>query len=353
MGRKYIKIILFTLALMLLLPGMVAEAKTKPKLAAKEKILAAGQTYKLKLKGLSKKAKVKWKTSKKSVVSIAKKKGNAVTLKAKRKGTATITAAYKNKKYKCRITVKAKKMKKQAADNPKLSSNNVALYYLSEEYKDYITYDKNHMREYRFRVSGTKKEVRDWKISGTGADFFKITDYGLLQMEWEPAYGEPVVTATVTAVLEDGRKLTANVRAYSELNIYMDKLFTDFEERYITPSMTEKEKAEKAAWYVSTTSDYELYNSNWFDIFIKGKGDCSASRYAVQYMCRHMGIKAAGCGDINAHGKTLVYADGKFYVIVTGYNEPKPRQYDIYEINGIALEELAKQNNFDLDYFRQ
>lgn len=82
-------------------------------------------------------------------------------------------------------------------------------------------------------MSGTKKEVRDWKISGTGANFFKITDYGLLQMEWEPAYGEPVVTATVTAVLEDGRKLTANVRAYSELNIYMDRLFTDFEERYI------------------------------------------------------------------------------------------------------------------------
>lgn len=353
MGRKYVKIILFTLALMLLLPGMAAEAKTKPKLAAKKKTVTAGQTYKLKLKGVSGKAKVKWKTSKKSVVSIVKKKGNTVTLKAKNKGTAVVAATYKNKKYKCKITVKAKKKEHEAGDNPRLSSSDVTLYYLSEEYKDYITYDSSHMREYRFRVSGTKKEVKEWNLSGTGADYFKITDYGLLQMEWEPAYAEPCVTATVTAVLEDGRKLTAEVRAYSELNIYIDTVFADFEKQYITSDMTEKEKAEKAAWYVSTTSDYELYNSNWFDIFIKGRGDCSASRYAVQYMCRHMGLKAAGCGNIDAHGKTLVYADGKFYVIVTGYNEPKPRQYDVYKISGAALEELAKQNNLDLDYFRR
>ena len=39
---------------------------------------------------------------------------------------------------------------------------------------------------------------------------------------------EPCVEATVTAVLEDERKLTATVRAYSEMNIYIDKLFTEF-----------------------------------------------------------------------------------------------------------------------------
>lgn len=344
--------ILFALVLLLLIPSIKAEAKTKTKLAANKKTLVAGQTYKLKLKGVSGKAKVKWKTSKKSVVSIAKKKGNTVTLKAKKKGTAVVTATYKKKKYKCKITVKAKK-KIPTADNPVLSSKDVTLYYLSETYKDYIKYDRNHLREYRFRVSGTKKEVRDWKLSGEGADYFSITDYGLLKMDWEPAYVEPCVTATVTAILEDGRKLTAAVRAYSELNIYIDTVFTNFEKQYITSSMTQKEKAEKAAWYISTTSDYELYNSNWFDIFIKGKGDCSASRYALQYMCNHMGIKASGCRNLDAHGKTLVYVDGRFYVIITGFNEPKPRHYEMYEISGEALEELAEQNNLDLDYFRQ
>ncbi|MCI8496410.1 MAG: Ig-like domain-containing protein [Lachnospiraceae bacterium] len=353
MRRKSRIMILFALAFLLLAPGITAEAKAKPKLAAKKKTMTVGQTYKLKLKGVSGRAKVKWKTGKKSVVSIAGGKGNTVTLKAKKKGTAVVTAAYKKKKYKCRITVRAKKKEEPAADSPVLSSRDVTLYYLADEEKDYIKYDSSHLREYRFRVTGTRKEVRDWKVTGKGAGYFKITDYGLLQMHFGPAYVEPCVTATVTATLEDGRKLTAAVRAYSELNIYIDTVFTDFERQYITSAMTQKEKAEKAAWYISTTSDYELYNNNWWDIFLKGKGDCMASRYALQYMCNHMGIKAAACGNLNAHGKTLVYADGRFYVIITGFNEPKPRQYGIYEISGEALEALAEENNFDLDYFRR
>ena len=353
MRRKNIMIILFAMALVLLLPGMAAEAKTKPKLVTGKKNMTAGQTYQLKLKWVSGKAKVKWKTRKKSVVSIAKKKGNTVTLKAGKKGTVVVTATYKKKIYKCKITVREKKKEQAAADNPALNSRDVTLYYLSDKTKDYIQYDKNHIREYRFRVSGTKKEVRDWKITGEDAGYFKITDYGLLQLNYGPAYIDPCVTATVTAVLEDGGKLTATVRAYSELNIYIDTVFTNFEKQYITSSMTQREKAEKAAWYISTTSDYELYNSNWYDIFIKGKGDCSASRYALQYMCNHMGLKASNCKNMDAHGKTLVYADGKFYVIITGFNEPKPRQYMIYEISGEALDELAEQNNLDLDYFRQ
>ena len=237
MRRKSRTVILFALVLLMLIPGMAAEAKTKPKLATKKKTMTVGQTYKLKLKGVPGKAKVKWKTSKKSVVSIAKKKGNTVTLKAKKKGTAVVTAIYKKKKYRCKVTVKAKK-RQPAADNPVLNSRDVTLYYLAEEEKNYIKYDSSHLREYRFRVSGTKKEVRDWKITGEGAGYFKITDYGLLQMNFGPAYVEPCVTATVTAVLEDGRKLTAAVRAYSELNIYIDKVFTDFEKQYITSSMT-------------------------------------------------------------------------------------------------------------------
>ncbi len=351
-GKRRI-IVLFALAFLLLLSGISAEAKTKPKLETGKKTTAVGQKCQLKLNGVSGRAGVKWKTSNKRVVSIAKRKGNTVTFKTVKKGTAVVTATYKKRKYQCRVTVKAGKKKKPAADHPALNSSDVTLYYLSEEYKDYITYDSSHLREYRFRVSGTKKEVRDWKITGDGADYFNLTEYGLLRMDWEPAFIEPCVTATVTAILEDGRKLTANVRAYSETNIYMDKLFADFERRYIAPSMTTKEKAEKAAWYISTTSDYELYNYNWVDIFLKGKGDCYASRYALQHLCNYMGIKAVACRNLDDHGKTLLYADGGFYVIVTGFNVPKPRPYGIYEISGGRLEELAEKNKFDLDYFRR
>lgn len=90
-------------------------------------------------------------------------------------------------------------------------------------------------------------------------------------MEWRPAYVCPCVTATATAILEEGRKLTATVRAYSEINFYLDKIFTEFERRYITPSMTTKEKAEKAAGYINAISDHKITLTWTFSVSKGGK----------------------------------------------------------------------------------
>ena len=43
MRRKHMVIIIFALAIMLLLPGMTAEAKANPKLAAKTKVMKTGR----------------------------------------------------------------------------------------------------------------------------------------------------------------------------------------------------------------------------------------------------------------------------------------------------------------------
>lgn len=51
MKRKSRIIILFALALLLIIPGIAAEAKAKPKLETKKKTVTAGQTYRLKLNG--------------------------------------------------------------------------------------------------------------------------------------------------------------------------------------------------------------------------------------------------------------------------------------------------------------
>lgn len=53
----------------------------------------------------------------------------------------------------------------------------------------------------------------------------------------------------------------------------------------------------------------------------------------------------------NVYGQTLVFADGKFYLVITGYNEPKSRKYTMYEISGEALEKLAEENLIDLNHF--
>ncbi len=74
MRRKSRIIVLFALALLLLIPGMAAEAKTKPKLVAKKKTITTGQTYKLKLNGVPSKAKVQWKTSKNLLFPLQRKR---------------------------------------------------------------------------------------------------------------------------------------------------------------------------------------------------------------------------------------------------------------------------------------
>lgn len=343
------KMIMFFICMVLMLSVVPAShvqaAKTKPKLSAKTKTMYVGDTYKIKLKNAS--SKVKWKTSKKSVVSISKKKGKTITLKTKKPGKATITATYKGRKYKCKVTVK----KKVVPDNPVLNATDVTLCKRSNEYEGYITHDESQIEEFRFRVTGTKKEVRKWELVGEDAEFFTITDYGLVKVRYGSVYFEPVKQVTVKATLEDGRVLTATVRSYTEANLEIDKIFKEFKDTYITADMTEADKAKKVAWYVSATSDYEAYNDDWYSIFIKGSGDCMASRYAVVYLCEYIGVKAQACRSIDAHGMTVVQADGKFYLIVTGYAGTKPRDFTMYEIDEATVRSYGEKYNLYIAYF--
>lgn len=39
----------------------------------------------------------------------------------------------------------------------------------------------------------------------------------------------------------------------------------------------------------------------------------------MEYICKHMGIKARSCGNFDYHGQTLIKAEGKFYIIMGIY----------------------------------
>ena len=341
------KTIMFFICMVLILSVVPASdvKATKPKLSVKTKTMYVGATYKIKLKNSG--SKVKWKTSKKSVVSISKKKGKIVTLKAKKPGKATIIANYKGRKYKCKVTVK----KKVVSDNPVLNATDVTLYKRSEKYEGYIQQNESRLEEFRFHVIGTKKEVRKWELVGEDTFHFSITDYGLVKVKYGSAHFEPVKQVTVKATLEDGRVLTATVRSYTEANLEIDRIFKEFKDTYITSDMSETEKAKKVAWYVSAISDYEAGNDDWYSIFIKGSGDCQASRYAVMYLCEYVGVKAQACRGIEAHGMTVVKSDGKFYLIVTGYEGTKPRDYTMYEISEDIVRIYCEKYDMSESYF--
>ena len=93
-------------------PGNSADAAKKVKLNKKSVNLEAGKTVKISVKNGKKSAKVKWKSSKKSVARITKRstKGNKAyaRVKAVKKGTAKITAAYKLGKKTTKLTCTVK-----------------------------------------------------------------------------------------------------------------------------------------------------------------------------------------------------------------------------------------------------
>ena len=110
--KKGIAAVLCAAMVITLAPAGSADAAKKPKLKKKVSV-AVGNTVTIKVKNASKKAKVTWKTSKKSVAKIVKKKTVKKGKKARAvvkgvsAGKAKITAVYKlgNKKTKLKSTV--------------------------------------------------------------------------------------------------------------------------------------------------------------------------------------------------------------------------------------------------------
>lgn len=100
------------LALMMvfsIFPATQVNAATKPKLSKTKITMTVGQSKKLKVKGISKKRakRIKWKSSKKKVVTVTK----TGKLKARKAGKAVITAKVGKKKLKCKVVVKRKRKK--------------------------------------------------------------------------------------------------------------------------------------------------------------------------------------------------------------------------------------------------
>lgn len=104
-------ITIFGLCLATMAPAATLDAKAKkPKLSKKTITITKGKTKTIKLSGAGKKAKVTWKTSKKKVAKLTKKKKTYCKVKGVKKGSATITCKIKIKKKsykrKCKVKVK-------------------------------------------------------------------------------------------------------------------------------------------------------------------------------------------------------------------------------------------------------
>lgn len=118
----------WVLALMMIFsvfPATQVNAATKPKLSKTKITMTVGQSKKLKVKGISKKRakRIKWKSSKKKVVTVTK----TGKLKARKAGKATITAKVGKKKLKCKVVVKRKRKKARKKKESNSSSKKMWL----------------------------------------------------------------------------------------------------------------------------------------------------------------------------------------------------------------------------------
>lgn len=106
-------------------PATQVNAATKPKLSKTKITMTVGQSKKLKVKGISKKRakRIKWKSSKKKVVTVTK----TGKLKARKAGKAVITAKVGKKKLKCKVVVKRKRKKARKKKESNSSSKKMWL----------------------------------------------------------------------------------------------------------------------------------------------------------------------------------------------------------------------------------
>lgn len=166
--KKGIRSLAILLVLVLTLgfsPVTNVEAKAAPRLNYKKVTLVQGKKKRLKVRNLSRRRKVKWYSTKKSVATVNRKG----VVKAKRKGKAYIVAKVGRKKYRCKVIVK-KKVRRKKKSSKKVKINKSIKRQLPYDAKDFAFLpDKNY-------AAGTSLDFFTTLIDAYGKDFSNTSD---------------------------------------------------------------------------------------------------------------------------------------------------------------------------------
>lgn len=198
--------------------AVTASAASKKTALNKSKVtVTTGDSYTLKLLSSKKKAitkSVKWSTSNKKIATVSSKG----VVKAVKKGTATITAKYKGKKYKCKVTVK----------NPSLSATKKTL----NVGKSFTLSLKN--------ASGKKISTKNISFKSSKTSVATVSSKGVVKAKKKG-------TATITATYKGKKytcKVTVNASGIANKNVVLYKGETYVQEFYDENG----EKAEVSYW---------------------------------------------------------------------------------------------------------
>ena len=248
--------------------------KTKIALNKKKVTLEVKSKTKLKLNGAS--GKVKWSSSKKKIATVTKKG----VVKARKVGKAVVTAKYKNKKYKCKVTViKKKKANKTANTTTTTTSTTVnnGPVKLSEEVV--VITDKNESIQLTLLNADPGKVT--WSLKYPEDDKKMSVTNGLVKIKINGTYG-------VVAEYE-GKKYECKIYcfnlAFNNIDglVYYSKLDPRFNESQgmsVSISGIEMAEWDKITWSNSSSSviSMEVGQGNGFvNIVPTGGGTATIS----------------------------------------------------------------------------
>lgn len=315
-------------------PATQVNAATKPKLSKTKITMTVGQSKKLKVKGISKKRakRIKWKSSKKKVVTVTK----TGKLKARKAGKATITAKVGKKKLKCKVVVKRKRKKSTKKKESNSSSKKM---WLS---KTSVTLQAGSGVDL---VLHNAKNVVKWsssnnKVAWADRATFSSKNLGTIQAV---SKGTAVITAKV-----DGKTFKCHVKVIADDYHASEATEAKIKQalKIVNNSMSTQEKVLKLTIW---TCDHlkRVYGEYWsyepentVNCILKGK----ATRYGyndfLDELLSSAGIKTMYVNESYGGARLKVSIDGKWYNLDVYLMDPSTK-----DSSGQAL------SSYQMQYF--
>ena len=315
-------------------PATQVKAATKPKLSKTKITMTVGQSKKLKVKGISKKRakRIKWKSSKKKVVTVTK----TGKLKARKAGKATITAKVGKKKLKCKVVVKrkhkkARKKKESNSSSKKMWLSKTSVTLQAGSGVDLVLHNAKNVVKW----SSSNNKVA-WADRATSSS----KNLGTIQAV---SKGTAVITAKV-----DGKTFKCHVKVIADDYHASEATEAKIKQalKIVNNSMSTQEKVLKLTIW---TCDHlkRVYGEYWsyepentVNCILKGK----ATRYGyndfLDELLSSAGIKTMYVNESYGGARLKVSIDGKWYNLDVYLMDPSTK-----DSSGQAL------SSYQMQYF--
>ena len=325
------------LALMMvfsIFPATQVNAATKPKLSKTKITMTVGQSKKLKVKGISKKRakRIKWKSSKKKVVTVTK----TGKIKARKAGKAVITAKVGKKKLKCKVVVKrkhkkARKKKESNSSSKKMWLSKTSVTLQAGSGVDLVLHNAKNVVKW----SSSNNKVA-WADRATSSS----KNLGTIQAV---SKGTAVITAKV-----DGKTFKCHVKVIADDYHASEATEAKIKQalKIVNNSMSTQEKVLKLTIW---TCDHlkRVYGEYWsyepentVNCILKGK----ATRYGyndfLDELLSSAGIKTMYVNESYGGARLKVSIDGKWYNLDVYLMDPSTK-----DSSGQAL------SSYQMQYF--